>query len=181
MKILTLSSRIITQRSPRVRGFTLIEILVVIGMLAILSTVVLIAVNPLRQFAEARNSQRQNDVGTILNALGERLADNGGSFLQPALTRNDSCVTSLPATSTDIAKIGPDLRPCLVPTYMSELPRDPLNGFNKCTTAGCSGTGENYDLGYTVAQDATTGRITVCAPSAAEPSIASSTSFCLTR
>ena len=58
-------------RRPQVpaRGFTLIEILVVIGMLAILTTVVLVAVNPLRQFAQARNSQRQSNVAAILNAV----------------------------------------------------------------------------------------------------------------
>ena len=38
------------------RGFTLIEILVVLGMLALLSTVVLVAINPLRQFAQARET-----------------------------------------------------------------------------------------------------------------------------
>ena len=71
------------------RGFTLIEILVVIGMLALLSTIVLVAVNPLRQFAEARNAQRQNDVAAILNAISERIADNGGLFISPNQTNDN--------------------------------------------------------------------------------------------
>ncbi|MES2007152.1 MAG: prepilin-type N-terminal cleavage/methylation domain-containing protein, partial [Patescibacteria group bacterium] len=61
-----------------VRGFTLIEILVVIGIIAILAAVVVVAINPARQFAQARNSQRQSNIETILNGIGQNLADNKG-------------------------------------------------------------------------------------------------------
>jgi type IV pilus assembly protein PilA len=169
------------QEKHPIRGFTLIEILVVIGMLAILSTVVLVAVNPLREFAEARNSERQNDVATILNAISERIADNGGTFLQPIATRTDNCTVDLPATASQIARDVTDLRPCLVATYISELPHDPAQGDNSCTTLACETTGEDYNLIYTVAQDPDTGRVTVCSPLSAEPSIAHSSPFCLTR
>ncbi len=95
------------------RGFTLIEILVVIGMLAILATVVLVAVNPLRQFAQARNSQRQANVAAILNAIGERVADTHGVFTDA------SCTADMPSAASPIAKSGTgsyDLRPCVVPS-----------------------------------------------------------------
>ena len=166
-----------TNSTKTSRGFTLIEILVVIGMIAILAAVVLIAINPLRQFAQARNAQRVSNVNTILNAIGNRIAENKGIFVG-----DTTCTIALPATSTNIAKTGGyDLRACLVPTYTSEIPTDPKNGINTCTSDACSGLGENYDTKYTLKQDAVTNRITICAPGAAESAIDGSTAYCLTR
>jgi type IV pilus assembly protein PilA len=162
------------------RGFTLIEILVVIGMLAILISIVLVAVNPLRQFAQARNSQRESNVAAILNAVTERIADDGGIFASSTQT-SDTCRLDLPSAAQDINKAQYDLRSCIVPTYLSEVPYDPSTGSNTCTSISCNGTGESYDLGYTIMKDSTTNRVTVCAPAAAESAIASSTAYCLTR
>lgn len=144
------------------KGFTLIEILVVIGLIAILAAIVLIAINPARQFAQARNSQRQSNVESLLNAIGQRMVDNKGLF-------QTGCAAGLiPAAATEIKKTGGyDMRPCIVSTYMSELPYDPSTGSNTCTTAGCAGAGEDYSTEYTVSQDATSKRITICAPEAA--------------
>ena len=48
-------------------GFTLIEILVVLGILAIILAIVLVAINPGRQFSQANNTQRRNDVNAVLD------------------------------------------------------------------------------------------------------------------
>src|SRR6266481_7164253 len=147
-------------------GFTLIEILVVIGMIAILASIVIIAINPLRQFAQARNAQRASDVNAVLNAIGERLAENKGIF-----TDTNTCANAIPNTPQLIGSAGTqyNLRTCLIPNFISELPVDPVSGHNTCMSTTCAGPGENYDAAYTIAQDASTGRITVCAPHAAEP------------
>jgi type IV pilus assembly protein PilA len=154
------------------RAFTLIEILIVIGMLAILSSVVLVGVNPLRQFAVARNSQRVSNVNALLNAIGNRMAENQGVF------GSDSC-PPLPSSATDMSSSAYAIRPCLVPDYISELPYDPSEGSNTCTDDACMGG--SYDTRYTVKQDASSGRVTVCAPLTAEPSIRDSKPYCLTR
>ncbi|HVU79832.1 MAG TPA: prepilin-type N-terminal cleavage/methylation domain-containing protein, partial [Candidatus Paceibacterota bacterium] len=61
-------------------GFTLIEVLIVIGIIAILAAIVIVAINPAKQFAQARNTQRESNIGAILNAIGQRAADNKGIF-----------------------------------------------------------------------------------------------------
>jgi prepilin-type N-terminal cleavage/methylation domain-containing protein len=132
-------------------GFTLIEILVVIGIIAILATIVLVAVNPGRQFAQARNSQRQSNTAALLNAIGQNIVDNVGTF---------TCAAgSLPSTATVLKSTGGyNIRDCIVPNYLPEIPTDPTSGkITDITT---------YDTGYTIAQDATTKRITISAPSA---------------
>jgi prepilin-type N-terminal cleavage/methylation domain-containing protein len=169
-------------QNKKARGFTLIEILVVIGMLAILTTVVLVAVNPLRQFAQARNSQRESNVAALLNAVTNRIADNGGVFVSSTTEITDShCTALLPLSPTDISKSQIDIRDCLVPNYLPELPYDPSNGSNTCLDPGCQGSGEDYDLDYTIRQDTNTNRVTICAPSAAEAALPNSTTFCLSR
>lgn len=136
------------------KGFTLIEILLVLGILAILAGVVLVAINPARQFKQARDSQRVSNVNAILNAIGQNIADNKGVFTCGGV------VTILPASpGAMMSSSGFDIKPCLVPTYLAQLPHDPS------ITPPTSG----YDTGYVVSRDDTTDRITISAESEIDP------------
>ena len=135
------------------KGFTLIELLVVIGILAILLAIVLIAINPGRQFAQANNTKRQSDVGAILNAIGSYAADNKGQL--------PGGIPVAPAAAVDAGKNT--LCNAIAPTYISLLPTDPQS------TAGgagiqCGAAGADVTTGYTVQADSN-GRVTVSAPS----------------
>ena len=153
------------------KGFTLIEILVVIGIIAILAAIVIIAINPAKQFAQARNTQRQAGVNTILNAIGQRLADNKGQFL--ATTTCNALPINTPESPIHDAGTtmvsGIINLSCLAPTYVAALPTDP------------DSTIVAPDIGYTVSVNGT-GRVTVCAPkSSGESAIPEVTEICVTR
>lgn len=147
-------------------GFTLIEILLAIGLLAALATIVLIAVNPARQFAQLRNTQRASDLNALLNSIGQRSVENRGQLNCAGVTIPTVNPIPAPLVATTGANISStagdiDVRTCLVPSYISELPADPTNG------VGWNGT--TYNTGYRIFQDAN-GRITVFAPTT-EPTI----------
>ena len=51
------------------KGFTLLELLIVIGILAILSTTVVLVINPAQLLKKARDSQRISDLNSLKTAI----------------------------------------------------------------------------------------------------------------
>ncbi len=56
------------------KGFTLVELLIVIAILAVLAAAVVIVLNPGELLAQARDSQRLSDMDTLKNALAIYIA-----------------------------------------------------------------------------------------------------------
>lgn len=131
------------------RGFTLIELLVVIGILAVLLAIVLIAVNPGRQFSQANNTKRRSDVTTILNAINQYMADNNGAV-----------PTGITTTDQEITNLAASICSAIVPQYVAGLPTDPSLNTDPITDCAVA-----YSTGYNVVTNANN-RITVSAPSA---------------
>lgn len=133
-------------------GFTLVELLLVMGLIGVLATVVLVAVNPGRQFAQARDTQRIAHVNAIHNGISQRLADNRGVFEQ-------GCAAgAIPSATTTIGSASGlyNILPCLTPDYLTTFPIDPKTGTYVSAT--------DYNSKYQIMSDPATKRVTIIAP-----------------
>ncbi|MFA7252479.1 MAG: type II secretion system protein [Candidatus Paceibacterota bacterium] len=137
----------------RAKGFTLLEILLVVGIISILAGIVILAINPTRQLGDTRNAQRRSDVLTILNAIYQYSIDNPGgidtivSLTDPIYASSDcGAANATDALLLEDALVGAGA------TYLTAIPTDP------------TATDPTTEAEYYLSQDATTHRITVCAP-----------------
>ncbi|GIW65988.1 MAG: hypothetical protein KatS3mg094_507 [Candidatus Parcubacteria bacterium] len=137
------------------RAFTLIEVLLVIGIIVLLAGAIIVAINPARQFQKTRNTQRTTDTLAIRNAIAQLQVDNQGRWV---CTSSQNYQNSLPTNTTYIIATGTESAnqinlSCLVPDYLQRLPRDPSLDPNATETQ------------YTVRINETEGnRLEVCAP-----------------
>lgn len=135
------------------RGFTLIEILVVIGILAVLLSITLIAINPAKQFSQANNTKRKSDVNAILNAVNQYAVDHKGNLSAIGIPDSNAGPKVI---GSDTGNGELDFCPDIVPTYIAEMPIDPTTGdWTNC---------QDYNSGYTIVRSVTDNRITVSAP-----------------
>ena len=104
------------------KGFTLLEILVVLGIIAILAAIVIVATSPARHLAAARDTVRTNDLHQLVNAVYEYALDNNGQF-----------PPSISTTPADVGTSGLNLAEFLVPVYLSRIPEDPVSGSKSIT------------------------------------------------
>jgi len=108
------------------KGFTLVELLVVISIVGVLSSIVLISITETRK--KANDAKRMHDMEQIQKALSIYYNDNG----------------RYPSISGDSCCDGWDQGPCGTDPFigtletsglLSEVPKDPLGG----TGSGCYG------------------------------------------
>ena len=125
------------KQNKKVAGFTPIELLIVIAIIAILAAVVFVALDPLTRFRDARNSQRWSDVTAVLSAIKVDQVDNGGSYLSAitSLTNGTTNVigtcssgadSTCTATTTQAACV--DLTGLVNEGYLGSIPYDPSTG-----------------------------------------------------
>lgn len=141
-------------KSAPTKGFTLLEILLVVAAIAILAGIVIVAINPAKQLGDTRNAQRRVDINTILSAIYQYALDTSGT-LPVGIAESATCS----GTTNEICKTGGTCAGLLdlsVLTanqkYLTAMPFDPSSATTNSTK-------------YLAVKSAN-GRVTVCAPSA---------------
>ncbi len=154
------------------KGFTLLELIIVIGILAILGTVSVLVLNPAQLFAQARDTTRIQDLQTLNSALGLYVS----SVSSPDLDGGTSSCSTLCYTSANLGvsagcQGAGDLRHgTKTATYdsdrlvdgtgwvpvafsglpggapLSALPVDPTNDTTYFYTYVCENTAKTYEL-----------------------------------
>lgn len=133
------------------KGFTYIEIIIVITLITILSTIVIVVVDPNKKIATTNNTKRMKDIDTIANAVNQCAINGRGGF-----------PIQLPDVPTVIGSEPDQIDLCnyLVPTYIAEIPFDPTAQnahYTNCT---------DYNAGYEIYFDSSNSRITISAKNA---------------
>jgi len=146
------------------KGFTLLELLIVIAILAVLGAMVIFLLNPAETLRKARDSQRISDLGTIKTALGLYLTnvaspdlDGSGALIcgtnywSSAGTSTANYVYTSEASSSLVDGNGwipVNLSALTGGSPISNFPVDPVNttGTDQIYRYGCS----NSPIGFEV-------------------------------
>ncbi|MFA6407196.1 MAG: type II secretion system protein [Candidatus Paceibacterota bacterium] len=75
------------------KGFTLLELLIVVAIIAALSAILIIVINPAETLAQSRDSQRIADLSTMKTAMGFYLTSLSSPYIG-ATSSNLGCIDS---------------------------------------------------------------------------------------
>jgi prepilin-type N-terminal cleavage/methylation domain-containing protein len=144
------------------RGFTLLEILLVVAAIAILAGIVIVAINPGQQLAETRDVQRRSDVNAIANALVQYYIKNGDYPDNLESSDSEGCKPYDESygicAEDESCSDGSDLSALSSDDYITAIPSDP------------SVEDVSYS-GYSAFEIESSSRVKVCAPLAEEDEI----------
>ena len=136
-------------------GFTIPELLAVIGILALLAAISLFFLRPDQKDVERRNAERQLDIAMIAQVLGTYKQKTG--HLPADITTSPKGIGSGDGQA--------NLCATLVPQYMTDIPFDPVAG-TADSEQPCNVNGQQYDSGYAVFVNTNKTAVTVTAPNA---------------
>jgi len=132
----------------KAKGFTLVELIIVIAVIAILAAAIFVAIDPARRLHESRNARRWSDVTTLVDAIVKYQADNagthysavsgitGGKYVIMGTTTDDDGLCAEEDTAADACanvSTGSGTSDCIDlssigSNYLGNVPYDPQNG-----------------------------------------------------
>lgn len=74
------------EADKRKKGFTLLELLIVISIIAVLSVILVLVLNPVETLRKSRDVQRMSDLSTLKTALGLIVTSSSTPYLAPGNT-----------------------------------------------------------------------------------------------
>ncbi|MFA7245258.1 MAG: prepilin-type N-terminal cleavage/methylation domain-containing protein [Candidatus Magasanikbacteria bacterium] len=138
------------------KGFTLIELLIVISIIAILASVVFVALDPLKRFQDARDSSRWADISSLVSAVKVYQVDNQGSYPTEVggmtasttyMIGTDASGCNSGCTDWTVSQAACiDLTELVTEGYLGEVPVS-SNGAGTWTTGKTGYTITKYDTG----------------------------------
>jgi prepilin-type N-terminal cleavage/methylation domain-containing protein len=139
-------------------GFTLLEILLVVGIIAILAGIVIIAINPSKTLATVRNSERKSDLKQINSALTQYYMDNNEypASLTSVSSLTEICDTGTATSGQSIICTNLVNLSELVPKYLTAIPTDPSatttshSGYKVIRTGKKIGLSASAELNQTI-------------------------------
>lgn len=105
----------------RSSGFTLVELLTVVGIIGILVVAVLLVLDPFAQFQKANDTKRKGDLSQIQKALETYYQDNNSY----PVSSNDYKIVNLAGKTVSWGEISTPQNQAFGP-YMITMPKDPL-------------------------------------------------------
>ncbi|MEQ1849352.1 MAG: type II secretion system protein [Candidatus Peribacteraceae bacterium] len=109
------------------RGFTLIELLIGVGIIGLLSSIVIVAINPSKQLEDAEQAGRLVSARTIEKAMTQHVIDEWSStaFSGQGVSLNEGVANAVPICRTTASELADCLSiDALVPTYIAAVPED---------------------------------------------------------
>lgn len=89
-------------KNEQEKGFTLLELLIVISIIAILSVALVLVLNPAEALKKSRDAQRISDLSTMKTALGLYLTSTSTPYLG-GVSANTICKANVAAATANIA------------------------------------------------------------------------------
>lgn len=136
----------------KAKGFTIIELLVVIGIISVLAVALLVTLNPAEAQKRARDSKRLKDANTI-QAVVEQFLNDGGTFASCA--GGSPCTSAAAGTADTQTCASTNWMTVSVCDYAKTVPLDPSNSSTRsCVDDSATGDiatacGMNYRFAIT--------------------------------